>query len=123
MGAEQQHEISQIKRQAEGGNKIEYDEVQPLKCVGQALEAMEESQFTIHHETDSQRITIPARALAQQTYAVGGAVGLRPGLRHETDRITEATQPQAELQILAWADVESALPEEYTAPIHRTGAG
>ena len=84
---------------------------------------MEEAQFAIHHEADAQSIAIPARALAQKAYAACRAGCFRPGVRHETDQIAEATQPQAELQILSGADVEPALPQEHIAPIHGTGAG
>ena len=84
---------------------------------------MEEAQFAIHHETDSQGIAIPARALAQKAYAAGRAICCRPRLRHETDEVAEATQPQAVLQVLSGADVQAALPQECIAPIHGTGAG
>src|SRR5262249_17084437 len=84
---------------------------------------MEKAQFAIGHEPDSQRVAIPARALAQKAYRGGWAVGFRPGLRREPDRIAEAAQPQAKLEILSRADVESALPQEYLAPVHGTGAG
>jgi hypothetical protein len=83
---------------------------------------MEETQFAIRHESDAQGIAIPACALAQQAYAIGRAVGLRPGFWHETDHITEATQPQAELEILPGADIEPALSQEYIAAIHGTRA-
>ena len=52
-----------------------------------------------------------------------GPVRFRPGVRHETDEIAEAAQPQAVLQILPGADVEAALVQERVAPIHGTGAG
>src|SRR5262249_28930228 len=108
-GAEQQHNVNQIERQAERGNEIEHNEVQPLKGVREALQAMEKAQFAIRHETDSQSVAIPARALAQKAYPAGRAVCFRPGFRHETDEVAEATQPQAVLQILAGADVEGRL--------------
>ena len=84
---------------------------------------MEKAQLTVHHETDPQRIAIPARALAQQADAADRAVRLRPGIRHEPDEVAKPAQPQAELQILAGADVETALLQEDVAPIHRAGAG
>src|SRR5215471_6338149 len=110
-GAEQQHNVDQIERQAERGNEIEHNEVQPLKGVRKALQAMEKAQFAIRHETDSQSIAIPARALAQKAYPADRAVCFGPGFRHETDEVAQATQPQAVLQILAGADVEAALPQ------------
>src|SRR6266478_5372521 len=63
------------------------------------------------------------RALAQKAYAVCRAVRFRPGVRHETDDIAEATQPQAVLQILSGADIQAALSLEYISPIHGTSAG
>src|SRR4029453_12347691 len=99
------------------------NEVQPLKRIRQALEAMEKAQFAIHDETDSQGIAIPARALAQKANAGCRPGCFRPGVRHETDEIAEATQPQAVLQILSGADVQAALPHEDVAPIHGTGTG
>src|SRR5262249_9126098 len=68
-------------------------------------------------------VAIPARALAQKAYPTYRAVCFRPGFRHKTDEVAEATQPQAALQILAGADVQPALPQEYVASIHRAGAG
>src|SRR5262249_33440361 len=43
--------------------------------------------------------------------------------RRQADEIAEAAQPQAVFQILARADVEAALPQEYIAPIHGAGTG
>src|SRR5215831_18042155 len=122
-GAEQQHDVNQIERQAERGNKIEDDEVQPLQRVRQTLEPMKKAQLAIHHEPDSQSIAIPTRALAQKAYAICRARCFRPGIRHETDDIAEATQPQAVLEILSGTDVQAALPHEYIAPIYGTGTG
>src|SRR5215831_2636602 len=122
-GAEQQHDVNEIERQAERGNKIEDNEVEPLKRVRQALEPMEKAQLAIHHETNSQGVAIPARALAQKAYGPGRAISFRPSVRHETDEVTKAAQPQAVLKILSRTDVQTALPHEHIASIHGTGAG
>src|SRR5262245_40897490 len=37
--------------------------------------------------------------------------------------MAESAQPQAELQVLSGADIEAAMPQEYLAPLHGTGAG
>src|SRR5260370_31632138 len=84
---------------------------------------MEEAQLAIRHETDSQSIAIPARALAQKAYAACRAGCFRPGVRHETDDMAETAQPQAVLQILSVADVQAALAHECIPPIHGTNAG
>ncbi len=84
---------------------------------------MEEAQFAVHHETDSQSVAIPARALAQKANPAGRAVCFRPGVRYETDEVAKAAQPQTVLQILSRADVQTALSQEYIASIHGTGAG
>src|SRR4051795_10972501 len=84
---------------------------------------MAKTQLAIHHETDAQSIAIPARALAQQTYAACGAGCFRPGVGHEPNDIAESAEPQGVLHILSRADVEPALSRKNTPPIHGTGAG
>src|SRR5262245_60432877 len=76
-----------------------------------------------HHEADSQGVAIPACALAQKADGACRPGRFGPGVRHETDEMAEAPQPQAELQVLSGADVEAALPHEYLAPVHGAGAG
>src|SRR5258706_12405929 len=115
--------VSRQDRNADGGNKMKNSEVEPLKVVRQTLEPMEEAQFAVHHETDSQSVAIPARALAQKANPAGRAVCFRPGVRYETDEVAKAAQPQTVLQILSRADVQTALSQEYIASIHGTGAG
>src|SRR5262249_56902688 len=103
--------------------KTEMDEARRRKRAGKTTEPMEKAQHAIHEEPDSQSIAIPPRALAQQADAASRTVCFRPGVRHEADEIAEPAQPQAVLQILSGADVQTALPHEYIAPIHGAGAG
>src|SRR5262249_61348198 len=65
----------------------------------------------------------PARALGKKADPPARPVFSRPRTRHEADEIAEPAQPQAVLQILSGADVQTALPQEYVAPVHGAGAG